>query len=320
MSSEKEKIQTAEQSSEGVLEVLQPDPVEMPPMLMRAADDNWVRGLEKMAANAQRVIAAHNKIIATIAQPNDWVTHDGKSASLCSAGAERFLRYFAIQFTGWEREKIEWTDGAGPAYRWTYRCFASYEGSTLLVEGKFSTRDKLLGFKGDAWRPLEEIDESDITQAARRTCIAEGVKQLLGIRHFSIETLRTLGVNVENIKSLSYEKGKGGGAPETTANDVVLQRRLTIMARELAGGNVNEAGSIVETASSFATKDGKTIAGKKNPQYLTGKRLEITYGKIMDRFIAEFGDEEYAAKIDPGPQAKATAESQTDGGADEVPR
>lgn len=268
------------------------------PAIFNAADEARVEALEKAAANAPRVVKAMNRILVAIAHSGDWVSHDGKKASLCSAGAERFLKFFPMKFLNWKREKQDWTDKEGEAYRYIYSATCVSGESEFLIEGRFSTRDKLLGFKNGKWKPLEEIDETDIMAAARHICIGEGVKAHLGLRAMPISDLETLGVRVDQIGSVPYQKGGQGGAPATSTDDKALQQKLISMALALSNGDTTEAGTLVETESAFKAKDGKEVPGKKNPKQLTGKRLEITYGKIKQLYVNMFGEDQYNGEIE----------------------
>ena len=285
--------------------VAERESLDVMPGLLGAANEGFVAALEKTAENAGRVVNAMNKTLVAIALPGDWVTHDGNIASLCSAGAERFLKFFPMKFTDWEREKQEWSDVEGKAYRWIYRAICTFGGTVLMTEGRFSTRDKLLGFKDDKWRPLEEIDESDIMAAARHICIGEGIKAHLGLRAMPIEELDKLKVNVKNIKSFGgYQSGSRGGAPTASADDYAIQTKLRKMCIEIANGDMDSAASILEDESSFTGKDGTKVAGKKNTTHLTGQRLSITYDKVKGRYIATFGQEQYNADIEGGGNGK----------------
>jgi len=268
------------------------------PGIFNASDESWIARLEQTAKNAPKVIEYFNKILVNIAHAGDWVTHNGKTASLSSAGAERYLKFFPMQFVDWDREKQEWTDEIGNAYRWIYRCICIFNGTQLLVEGKFSTRDKLLGFKNNEYRPLEEIDESDIMSAARHMCIGEGIKAHLGLRAIPVETLKQLSVKVEDVNSVGYQQGSRGGTPEASDDEQKTQMKLQKMCIALGNGDPETAMSILEEVSSFTGKDGKIVKGKTMTKFLTGKRLEITFGNVKERYVRSFGQEHYDADIE----------------------
>ena len=269
------------------------------PALFRGADEGYVTALEKTAANAPRVITAMQKILVAVAHDGDWVVQDGK-AGLCSAGAERYLKFFPMRFVNWSSEKQEWTDKEGPAYRWVYRCTAEFNGSCTQVEGRFSTRDKFLGFRNQQWRPLEEIDESDIRAAAMHVCRGEGIKVMLGLRAIPEGALRKLGVPLKDARRIEHTRGADGGAPAATGDDATLQKRLRMMLLDMSNGDTAEASKLLESTTGFTGKDGKEVPGRKRVEQLTGKWLGTTYGKIKDQYISLIGQAEYDARIEGG--------------------
>lgn len=267
------------------------------PALFRGADEGYVLALEKTAENAPRIITAMQKILVAVANDGDWVVQDGK-AGLCSAGAERYLKFFPMRFTSWSCDKQEWRDNEGPAYRWVYRCTVEFNGASTQVEGRFSTRDKFLGFRNQQWRPLEEIDESDIRAAAMHICRGEGIKVMLGLRAIPEAALQKLGVPLKDARRVEHARGAQGGSPAATGDDATLQKKLRTMLLDISNGDAAEAAKLLESTSGFPGKDGNQVPGKKRVEQLTGKWLGTTYGKIKDQYIAQFSPAEYDKRIE----------------------
>lgn len=249
--------------------------------LVTLADEDFIRDLETAAELAPRLETALFKVVCAVAYPEDWSDQDGR-ACLSSAGAERFLKHFPISFSDWEKEKTEWEDDNGKAYRWIYRAIASFKGRQVLCEGRFSTRNALLGKANKQWKPLKDIDESDIMAAALHICQAAGIKQLLGLRGIPVSELVKFGVPAEKIKKVERRKGAQGGST-ATEEEKGLQAEVRRMIMEMVNNDKTEAVKYLEAITTFM-KDGKQIPGLKNPAALVKARLNVTLDKVTKEY------------------------------------
>lgn len=195
-----------------------------------ALNHGMVQAIEALAANSDKLAAAHDKIrtlILTRAFPGDFVRF-GDKVELGGPGAERIRAFVGISLTGWKDSKDSWTDKHGDAYTWWYKADARL-GTQVIegVEGRASSRDKFFGFENGAWKELQDVKEADIRTAARRCVIKEAVKLMLGIRGLPNDPafLKSIGLDPAKIKAVEFA-GRGEkkvpAAPAGTA--VVLDR------------------------------------------------------------------------------------------------
>jgi len=158
------------------------------------SSDGWQEG-EVMAKTTirERILkkeARTLEIVAAVAQFGDW-TSSGDYVSLVTAGAERLLKHFVIEFHSWRYNRESWKIAKGEAFAWTYRALVKHNGSQVLAEGRYSNCDPL-------WREPDyahpQRDESDIRSGAKHLCVADGVKQVLGLRRVSQKKILDAGL------------------------------------------------------------------------------------------------------------------------------
>lgn len=257
--------------------------------------------LEAKAKLAPRMNAAINAILVSQTYPEDW-TQQGEKMCLSSAGAERVARLFSIKFSNkkWVKEAIK--DDIGVGYRYVYECDCSMNDRTVFAQGAYSTRDKFLGSKGGEYRPLEDINENNIRNAAYHICIGNGIKALLGLRGISVERFNAMmsaaGEDPAKAKKVNRGKGTQGG---TSQDDTAKQQQLAECCMVIAQASMtvesdgkkwipvpisdndtrdemDRAMGICELLSTFTTPDDKTVKGKI-PSNLKAKWLNSTLAK-----------------------------------------
>ncbi len=182
--------------------------------------------LERKAQIAPRWVRAMSTILITQTYPEDWTEQGGKMC-LSSAGAERVGRLFPIQFQSPTCTKETFTDALGKGYRYVYEALATLGDRTVFAQGAYSTRDKFLGFVDGEWRPVEDINENNIRNAAYHVCLGNGIKALLGLRGIPAERFHQImaeaGQNGAKATQVVRGSGTQGG---TTADDAAQQKEL----------------------------------------------------------------------------------------------
>lgn len=254
--------------------------------------------LERKAALAVRVREAKEQLLIASTYVGDWTIQDEK-ACLGSAGAERVGSNFAIQEHEVTNTREDFADGLGKGYRYICRGLASLNGRVVAIEGIYSTRDEFLGKKSGQWRPLEEINESDIQAAARHVFTGNAVKALLGLRNLpSVEYERIMRAGGQDPTKTKIV-GRGAGGQAATPDEAVKQRELAglcMSLAEAAWGVASKNGAwhvrpitdeeaertaseraiaICISISGFKGKDGAWVKGLPAQQLKT-KRLDAT--------------------------------------------
>lgn len=170
-------------------------------------------GIIAMAAKIESFAKAMDTITGQIikrAYDNDWVCHDrsdvpvsDRKANIGAAAAERIAAFLGITERNWKARKEVAEDGQ--SYTWIHEAELTLGNRTIRVMGQAGTRDKFFGYADRAWKPLDEVKESDIRTASLRACRKEGVRTLLGLRNIPITRLQALGLNIEKIKQVNFQ-------------------------------------------------------------------------------------------------------------------
>ena len=283
-------------------------PVESPDMelanITREGDpDVMLAIMEKKAELAPRFKKARDTILASQTYPSDWKTFgsgDNETACLSSAGAERVATLFDIKFFECTSKKEKFTDSIGEGYRYVYQGKAAMGNRISFAQGIYSTRDKFLGYANQKFRPMEEINEKDIMQAAYHIFKGNAVKELLGLRGMPACEVRDImgkiGKDPSKTKGYKHAEGTQGG---TSQDDRAKGNELAELCYKYAAAGqfpvkdgkfyklewANEqqqsmdqmelAKAICIELSSFEGSGGKIVAGL-GPKDLKGKRLEVT--------------------------------------------
>jgi hypothetical protein len=185
--------------------------------------DEQLIALENMAKNADRMIAAKQKIWAAcikITKADDWTVFgsQGKQkAELGHAGAFRYASFLGISFNNWTSEKVSGTDEKGQWYRWDFECDAVFSGRIIRVYGRAGSRDKFFGKDHGAFKELHDVNEGDIKQAGRRNAMKEGVKVLMGLHHMDPKELEAAGLKMGSASGYEF---KGDEAKKADASEV----------------------------------------------------------------------------------------------------
>ena len=264
--------------------------------ILREGDpDDQLAILERKAELAPRMAKAIATILVTQTFPEDWKEFDG-TVCLSSAGAERVARLFDIEFYETVSRKEEFTDLSGKGYRYVFEGKARMHNRVVFAQGIYGTRDNFLGKAKGEWRPIEDINENHIRNAAYHIFIGNGVKALLGLRGMPVsrfnEIMGKTGEDPKKAGKVTHAKGTQGG---TTQHEKLMQKELAEICIAIANSGMaivkngkdfttewypeqiealELAKKNCQTISSFSGKDGKIVNGL-NASELKGKRLEI---------------------------------------------
>jgi len=198
---------------------------------------------EQAAELATRFNAAVWKICASCTFPEDWhIFGSGADAQAClsSSGAERIARHFPIQFEDAAFNKETWKDSKGEGYRYIYTGYAVMPPRRYFIQGQYSSREPFVGVVKGELRPVEDVNETNVRQAAYHIFRGAGIKSLLGLRGgVPVERFKSLmgqtGQDAGKTKAHDYAKGSEGG---TSEKDVEARQELSEIILALAGANM----------------------------------------------------------------------------------
>lgn len=209
--------------------------------------------------------------------PSDWLDQSGKPY-LGASGAEKLMPVFGISLKDTSCEKSYYEDDEGAYYVYTHKGTFYWAGGSIEAIGVCSSRDKFFAWdsKEKKYNPLSRVEDPDIKKSSYSNMMMNGVTRLLGIRNLTWDELAQFGIKKDSAQSVQY------GGKQTTPDETKLQNEVGQMCLEMAYNDKDKAAAILEELTQFQGKDGKTVAGVKNIRRLTGKRLEITHGKVKN--------------------------------------
>lgn len=191
----------------------------------------------QIEAYAKAVDTIQNAIIKRSFE-GDWVTHARanatdaeRKANIGAAAAERIARFLGIQEQNWSKGEKQWSDDS-KHYTWVYEADFGFQGRWVHAIGRASTQDKFFGFANGEWKPLSDIKEGDIKQAAFRACRKEGVRTLLGLRNIPIPKLKELGYDTTKIANAGFTQKMSDSERATAAQSGSVDREVTIAKAE----------------------------------------------------------------------------------------
>ena len=194
--------------------------------------------LTKKAELAPRMREMINTILVTQTFSTDWTKFgDGDKARMClsSAGAERIATLFDISYNSVKHYKEEYDDKHGKAFRYVFEGNATMGKREVFVQGNFSSRERLLGMKGGEYRPIEDIIDSHIRNAAYHIFLGNGVKALLGLRAMPVsewnKIMQGAGADTAAATTVTHGSGTQGG---TNSGDTPKQQELARICIDIA--------------------------------------------------------------------------------------
>ena len=179
--------------------------------LLDASMDN----IMYMAERAEKAVSAMNKIMTAalkITSEHDWTLIGGKPY-LQESGATKVARLFGISWKIGE-PKIDCDPDGYKTF--TYKGRFEMRGQFIECEGSRSMKDDFFGGKPDKRKPVDEISERNVRQAAYTNCINNGIKRIIpGLRGIDVKTLADAGLDTSKISGYTFKEGSKGGASKS---------------------------------------------------------------------------------------------------------
>lgn len=172
-------------------------------------------------------------------------------------------------------------DELGGYYIVTVSGTISGEWGMLEALGFTSSRDLFFAADGKdkdgniAYKPLSQVKEENIVQAAYTNFVANAVMRYTGISSFTRDDLEKV-YGVGSVTGHTYAESKAKTTPADTANRSAQMKELAALCMVMADGIESEAAALCEQMSAFQGKDGKQVPGKRSPKDLTDGRLNAT--------------------------------------------
>lgn len=163
---------------------------------------------------AERRLQTHTRILGValqITNATDWVDQQGKPY-LTASGAEKIAGLFGIEIPRKDQHghdlitcEKEWgEDEQGRYYFYTVMGMGRIKGHAITAIGTCSSRDQFFAKSGDEWRPMSEVDETNIKKAAYSNFIVNVITRLLGLRNLTWDQVKAGGIDPEKAGKVRY--------------------------------------------------------------------------------------------------------------------
>lgn len=166
--------------------------------------DDLINLAEKRLHNLTKIL----NLSLRVTNHYDWVDQNGKPY-LTSSGAEKIARLFGISWKIEKIEKVKTEDEKGEFYYYQATGVFSLGKDSIVAVGTCSSKDAFFAKVKDEWKPLSEIDETNIMKSSYSNCIVNGITRILGLRNLTWEQVKEGGIDVNQVAKIEYKK-KGG--------------------------------------------------------------------------------------------------------------
>ena len=247
-----------------------------------------VVSLEDTIRNAEKYVAAMAKVrLLAIQLTNamDWSDQGGKPY-LEKSGCDKIASGFGMKSGTPTFEKETIKDDLGEYIQYTCSgdgWWNNVEGSEI---GVCSTRDDFFGTRAGGFKPLSEVDLTDIKKKAFTNWANRLIKKLLGLT-YTWEELKELSggkIALDTVKKVQFAAGaKGGNAdsPETKAK----RQEIGKMLMDLNAGDPAAASKMLEEMTTFQGTNGP-VKGKTKLEHLSEKQVPMVYGQLKKKIEA----------------------------------
>jgi len=182
-------------------------------------------------------------------------------------------------------------DEKGGYYIITISGMISGQWGELEAMGFCSSRDQFFAREGadsegnPVYKPLSQVNESDITQSAYTNFLANAVTRYTGLGGLTQEDLeRHYGAGT--VSSHTYRDNKPKQTKEATAADSEKAKRLWAILMIVTEGAEHDAKQLLKELSAFTGRDGKEVSGLTDVAKLSPGRLANTLRTAETRWEA----------------------------------
>ncbi len=166
--------------------------------------------LDKVVRLAEAQVKALSKVFEIAIkrlETTDWCDQQGKPY-LMASGCEKLMPLFGISILNIKSRKEKDKDEKGDYYIYYYSGTFQWKGNAIESMGACSSRDKFFAWDkyNKDFKPLHDVDETNIAKASYSNMVVRGVTGLLGIRNLNWDKLIALGVDRDKCAKVEYGK------------------------------------------------------------------------------------------------------------------
>lgn len=257
--------------------------------------------IEKTVEQARRyfnVLGQIRKLAIKLTNNLDW-TNEGGNPYMQKSGCDKIAGAFGVRISDALIEKEICKDDKGEYVMYTCSARGTWNNHEESEIGTCSTRDDFFGKRDGGYKPLSEVDLTDIKKKAFTNMANRMIKKLLGLS-FSWDEIKELSegkISADSVQKVSYGAGSKGGntdSPETKKK----RDEIRVMLLKLCDGEAQHAQHMLEEMTAFTGNNGP-VKGKSNVLYLTEKQIPFVHANLtkkieeLDKQIAKNNPEGY---------------------------
>lgn len=215
------------------------------------------------------------KMIATNVRQSHWVRFGDK---IRPDGSEclRLRMLFGVDIGIDDMRRDDYEDDGGKYYVYHTSGKASLGPITVPCFGSASSRTKFFAKAHGEYVDPRDINPSFISKMAWMDCFKNGIRILFGLDLDPEEIQNISGRDVADRSKDFTPKDNTKDDDQDTSEQRAMVRTFIL---ELSGGNKADASFFLEALTTFTTKDGKAVKGKKTVDALTAKQVANLYNR-----------------------------------------
>lgn len=239
--------------------------------------------IEKSVEQADRYLKVLNQIrllAIKLTNISDW-TNEAGHPYLQKSGCDKIAGAFGVQIFDTEFIKEICKDDKGEYIMFTCTGNGRWNNHEESEIGTCSTRDDFFGKKGGEYKPLSEVDLTDVKKKAFTNMANRLIKKLIGLS-FTWEEIGELSeskITAKTVQKVEYGKGSRGGntdSPQTKAK----RNECRTMLMKLNNNDTKLSQEMLKRMTTFKGKDGNMVPGKDNVDNLSEAALDVLHGKL----------------------------------------
>ena len=268
----------------------------------KVTEDVQIAGsLDDIVAVAERRLESHKRILEValkITNHTDWVDMNGKPYPTGS-GAEKIAGLFGVQIRRKDDNghdliscEKEWgEDDQGRYYFYTVMGEARLKSNCIVAMGTCSSRDQFFAKVGGEWRPMSEVDETNIKKSAYTNFMVNVITRLLGLRNLTWEQVSAGGIDRSKTGHVTYGKKDD----KRVISDPQHSRLMAIASGKKVTTDVIKAKFGLESTKNIIRDQYEEICkwveggGKEAPNEDPAKKSAATFFEQINPFIASLG-------------------------------
>lgn len=232
----------------------------------------------QLAKNAEKMAKVElqlRQIALKMTNKNDWVDEGGKPY-LQWSGAARVASAFGVSYFDITTEKDKYSDDKGEFIIFECKGKIKWRGRQIEEMGTGSTRDAFFGKRNGEFLPLSEVDIPNVKKKAQTNFLNRGLKSICGLSFTWEEVTAATGLKPEEVGgSVDFSKKKEKNLDDPKRAEI---KKWLV---EMHGKN---ASVTLQALTTFKTKDGKTIQGKKKLDECSDAQIKMLHKKVQEQY------------------------------------